>query len=123
MTTGTNQRIPLQILAADRETLLALLSLSDYTPIKPDCTTAALQQLEAELTQAENAEIIARRALEIAREQAVRAGRVFHGAMLSAKAQVIAQYGEDSPALHAVGRKQKSERRRPKRRTVSMPAQ
>jgi hypothetical protein len=114
--TTTKKRVPPDVLTADRETLLTLQSLPDYTPLVPSCHIAALQAVEAALRQAEEADVMARRALELAHEQLAQAGVVFHEAMLAAKTQVIAQYGEDSPALHAIGRKQKSERRRPARR-------
>lgn len=41
-----------------------------------------------------------------------------HEAILAAKIQVLAQYGDDSPALHAIGRKRKSERSRPARKVT-----
>jgi hypothetical protein len=122
MTPGSGKRVPPPVLAADRMALLALRSLGDYAPLNLAYNCDSLIQLEAALAQAEDAEIMARRALEVAREQATLAGQLFHSGMLNAKSQVIAQYGSDSPAVHAVGLKQKSERKRPLRRTPAQPS-
>jgi hypothetical protein len=46
--------------------------------------------------------------------------RRFHDAMLGAKAQVVAQYRNDSLAVEAIGLTRKSERRRPVRRRAMM---
>jgi hypothetical protein len=103
-------------LEADRATLLALQDLFDYTPQNAAYSTASIQQLEAALTQAQQAEARAQRAIEAARDQVRDAAWAFHNAILGAKAQVIAQYGDDSPAVQAIGLKKKSERKRPARR-------
>jgi hypothetical protein len=73
-------------------------------------------ELEAILAEAEQEEIRLHSLLDLARERAVEAGRRFHDAMLGAKAQVIAQYGDDSHAVEAFGLTRKSERKRPTRR-------
>jgi len=115
MTAGANHRVAPSVLADDRVSLLALKSLNDYSPMNPSCTTDVLQASEIALSCAEEEEIIARRAYEVARERAIEAGQVFHNNILAAKSQVIAQYGADSPAVHAVGLKKKSERGHPRR--------
>lgn len=117
MANGASNRIPSNILAADRMTLITLQTLADYSPRNLAFGTPTLVQQAAALTSAEEAEIAAWRAYEVAREQAIAAGLVFHDSMQGAKTEVVAQYGADSPAVHAIGRKQKSERRRPTRRT------
>ena len=119
MTAGSTHRMAPSVLADDRVSLLALKSLNDYSPMNPSCTTDALQASEMALSCAEEEEIIARRAYEVARERAIEAGRVFHNNILAAKSQVIAQYGADSPVVHAVGLKKKSERERPVRQSDS----
>jgi hypothetical protein len=112
-------RVTAAALAADREAVLALQDLLDYAPRNVAFSTPALQQIEAELTQAEQAEGRARRAFELARTQADEVARRFHDAVLGAKAEVIAQYGTDSPAVENVGLKRKSERKRPSRRPAA----
>jgi hypothetical protein len=112
-------RVTATALAADREAVLALQDLLDYTPRNPAHSTPALQQLEAELTQAQQAESRARRALDMARNHADEVAQRFHNAVLGAKAEVIVQYGSDSPAVEHVGLKRKSERKRPARRPAA----
>lgn len=91
-------------------------SLVDYTPRNSAFSLSTVQQQAADLTEAEEAEVIAWRAYEMARERATNAGITFHATMQGVKVEVVAQYGEDSPAVHAIGLKRKSERARPPRR-------
>lgn len=42
-----------------------------------------------------------------------------HMIMLGVKEQIIAQYGSDSDEIQALGRKKKSDRKRPARRAAS----
>lgn len=60
----------------------------------------------------------ARRTFELARDEAIAAGRAFHSAMLGVKNEVVVQYGEDSSVLQTVGLKKKSEYRRPSSRSA-----
>ncbi|NTU81017.1 MAG: hypothetical protein HGA45_16820 [Chloroflexales bacterium] len=110
-----NHRIPTEI-DADRLALQLLENLTDYNPSNPAYSIETLKMLEAMLIQATRAEAQARAALEAARERASAAAWAFHEAMQGAKVQVQAQYGTDSLALHAVGLKRRSERKRPTRR-------
>jgi hypothetical protein len=114
-----NYRLPSAVLDADRDALLALKDLADYTPVNQAYSAPALSTLSEALQQAEEAEVRAQKALAAARDNAAAAAREFHNAMLGAKAQVIAQYGSDSYAVQALGLKKKSERRRPARRSAS----
>ncbi|NNJ11437.1 hypothetical protein EKD04_013955 [Chloroflexales bacterium ZM16-3] len=104
---------------ADRALLVALQDVIDYAPINPAYSVPALRTLDHNLAIADEAEIRARRAYEVAREQAAEAARLLHSAALETKAQVVAQYGSNSPVVHAVGLKQRSERKRPVRRTAA----
>ena len=101
---------------AVRAIVVALQDVSDYAPTNPECSVVALRELVDELACAEEAEIRTKRAFEVAREQAIEAARKLYDAVIMAKTQVLAQYGSDSPVVHAVGLKQKSERKRPVRR-------
>jgi hypothetical protein len=62
----------------------------------------------------------AKRAFAVAREQFDEVAWELHRSVLEVKIQVMAQYGSDSTVLHAVGREQRSERKRPVRRDPSM---
>jgi hypothetical protein len=100
-------------LKSDRSALTAIRNLPDYTPSNPIATAAALAALSEAKEQAHEAEIRARQALSAARNAAVAAEWALHNALLQAKIQIIAQYGDDSDAVAAVGLKKRSERRRP----------
>jgi hypothetical protein len=104
-------------LDADRAVVVALQDVSAYAPSNAACSVAALRELVDILARAEEAELRAKRALEVAREQAIAAAKNLHSTVLETKVQVMAQFGSDSPVVHAVGLKQRSERRRPTRRT------
>jgi hypothetical protein len=117
--TTPSKRLPRQVLDEDRQTLLTLQTLTDYSPRNTIISTSELKLLAQTLTEAEEAEVFAQRALEVARERATVAGLAFHDGMLAAKVAVKDQYGADSPALHAIGYKQKSERSRPTRRETT----
>lgn len=109
-------RITPRQLSADREVLITLKTLEDYSPTNPAARLEALQQLEATLARAEEARLLAMLQYKATIEAVYTAQAALHRAILIAKEQVIGQYGGDSPAVHAVGRKQKSERKRPARR-------
>jgi hypothetical protein len=101
---------------ADRAVIVALQDVSDYAPTNPAYSLAALRELVEALTRAQETELRAKRALQVACEQADDLARRLHRTVHEVKIQVMAQYGSDSPVLHAVGRKQRSERKRPVRR-------
>lgn len=116
MTSNSNQRLPSDTITADRTALAALGNLSDYNPLNAEYAIATLQQLEAAMLAAQQAEIRIRHEADLLREQAIATAHAFHRAMKGARAQIVAQYGDDSVALHAVGLKKRSERKRPTRR-------
>ena len=114
---AVNQNLPLPsaTIAADRASLLALKRLNDYTPVNRALGTEVLNELEAQLRQAEEAEILARKALDAARDARIAAGWELHNAMLGVKATVLGQYGANSDAVQSLGLKKKSDYRRPTR--------
>jgi hypothetical protein len=89
--------------------------LSDYTPVNRGLSAEALSRLEAQLCQAEETEILARKALDAARDARIAAGWELHNAMLSVKALVMGQYGANSDAVQSLGLKKKNDYRRPGR--------
>ena len=99
-----------------RAALVALKTLADYTPSNRAISIEAVSALEARLRQAEEAELIAAKALAAARDARAAAGWDLHNAILSVKASVIAQYGHNSNAVQAIGLKKKIDYRRPARR-------
>jgi hypothetical protein len=112
-------RIPAPIIESDRAALRAISDMGDYAPMNAAYSTPALQELERACAEAQQDEIRSRRAADVARDRAVEAERRFHEALVGAKIQVVAQYGQDSSAVEAIGFKKKSERRRPSRRAAA----
>lgn len=121
MATSSNYRVPANTIAADRETLLALQDMHDYQPVNPNHSVSTLIALEQALRQADAAEVRAQQALASARDIAIAASWAYHNAIIGAKAQVIAQFGNDSLAIQAVGLKKRSDRKRVTRRTPAAP--
>jgi hypothetical protein len=111
--------LPNGTLDTDRAALLALKDLQDYAPVNAAYSAESLVTLDETLSRAEQATLRAKKALQAARDAEVAAARQFHGAMIIAKSAVIAQYGNDSPAVQAIGLKKKSEHKRPVRRAKS----
>jgi hypothetical protein len=99
-------------LEGDRAIVVALEDIADYAPTNGAYSTTSLRELLDSLARAEEAELRAKRALAVAREQAIAAAKNLHRTVLETKVQVLAQYGSDSPVVHAVGLKQRSERKR-----------
>jgi hypothetical protein len=64
------------------------------------------------------AEILAQQALATARDIACAAEWALHNAVLGARTQVRAQFGDDSNEVQAVGLKKASDRKRPARLSV-----
>jgi len=115
MGTKAPYRIQMDVIAADWANLQAVASLPDYAPMNLAYNVETVRQLEAALIVAQQTEDTILREATIIREQTTDAGWAFHEAINRIKTQVEAQYGSDSPALHAVGRKRRSEHKRPTR--------
>ncbi|MBX0330212.1 hypothetical protein K2Z83_21310 [Oscillochloris sp. ZM17-4] len=112
----SNKRPSAAQLDADRAIVVALQDLPGYVPTNPAYSVEALRERVSFLNLSEEAEIRAKRAYEVAREQSIDAAKGVHSLVQETKIQVLAQYGSDSPVVHAVGLKQRSERKRPTRR-------
>lgn len=116
MTPRPSRRLSPDEIKADREALLALKNIGDYAPANPAYSVAAAAALGDAFEQAEQARLLAENNLDAARDQAMVAALALHDALLGVKAQVIAQYGNDSFEIQALGLKRKSDRKRPTRR-------
>lgn len=106
---------------ADNETLLALRDLRDYTPVNRSHSAEALSALKQIMEQTAEDELRAQKGLAAARDIAISAAWDYHKAMQGAKAQVVAQYGDDSLAVQAIGLKKTSDRKRATRRRSTQP--
>lgn len=107
-----------------RETLVALQTLKDYAPLNPAYNTEALLKLGEAMEAAQEADLRAKRAAAVARDEAQAAEARIFDAVLHVKRQVVAQYGPNSNEVEALGLKKKSDYKRPVRRraTASKPA-
>lgn len=111
------QRLGREVLDRDQLALQRVSELPDYAPAKDDLSVAALRAREADMIEARQAEDRVQRELKAARERSIAASKAFHEGMKGMAAQVLAQYGENSLALRAVGRKRRSDFRPPTRRS------
>ena len=107
------------VLNADRAVVASMQDVSDYAPTNPACSAASLRELVSRVARSEESMMRARRAFEVSEEQFVDDAILLHDTVQETKVQVMAQYGRNSPLVHAVGLKQKSERKRPQRRKPS----
>ena len=104
-----------EFLKADADALAALQKISDYEPANADFTLNKLNAASDALKDADDAFAQAEAGWQAARDAHVAAQWTFHNAMLGAKQQVVAQYGDDSDEAQAVGLTKKSERAKPSR--------
>lgn len=104
-------RVTQRILSKDKQIAVAVLGLQEYNPSNPEFTSDKLREALENMHQAVVAEQQAAEALATARERAVAMEWAFHELVLGTKRQVIAQYGDDSDEIAALGLKKKSERR------------
>jgi hypothetical protein len=113
------KRLPSSVIAADRELLRAVQSLSDYQPINSAYSVAVMQQQEACLTQAELTIVRLEEEIKQARLVAIETSHAMHNTGLGMKDQIVAQYGPDSTAIGIIGLTRKSEYKRPTKRKAA----
>jgi len=110
-----NKPLNARTLKADTDALAAIKKMGDYKSSK---AVFALDQLTAAaqgMSTASDTHAQAEADLKTARDGHVSAQWAFHNAMLGARQQVVAQYGDDSEQVAAVGLTKKSERAKPTR--------
>ena len=116
MATIQKYRVPAATIETDREALVALRRLEGYQPVNPNHSVEALTALSAKVQEIEEAELHAQNALADIRNALIMATWEFHNALCGSKSQVIAQFGNDSQAVQAIGLTKLSDRKRPVRR-------
>jgi hypothetical protein len=112
-------RIRPALLQADMDALTALQAITTYTPANAAYAKTAMDAKLTALRAAQTAEVNAQNALSTARDVATAAEWDFHNALLGVKDQVIAQYGDNSNEVQALGLKKKSERKAPARKKAA----
>jgi hypothetical protein len=119
MAKNQSKRLPPVKLGADENGFAALQTIHGYTPINPTYSLMAVKAAHDELSRLRQMEAEAVAAATAARDKAVAKEWEFHNLMLGAKEQIIAQFGNDSLEVQAVGLKRKSEYKPPRRRSAS----
>jgi hypothetical protein len=87
--------------------------MNGYQPANAEFALAKLQAASAASKAAADAFAQAEADWQAARDGNVAAQWAFHNALLGAKQQVVAQFGDDSDEAQAVGLTKKSERAKP----------
>ena len=113
MAKNETRRIRPSQLQEDRDSFAALKVMTGYTPANSDFTVAKIQTSQQAMVDKRDAEAQQQAELDAARDDVTAAEWEFHNAVLGAKAQVKAQFGEDSNELQALGLKKKSEYQSP----------
>jgi ribosomal 50S subunit-associated protein YjgA (DUF615 family) len=87
-----------------------LKSIADYAPIKKEFEVVQIQPIEDALDTLLTEEAQLEAQLAALRDRIADKGYDLVQKMNGAAQQIIAQYGDDSPELQAIGRKRKSDR-------------
>ena len=117
MVNRPTRRITPAMMQADIETWEALQAVESYAPLNGRCELGAIDTLKKKMEARQTTETQARTAFDTARDLAAETEWEFHEVITLAKTQVEAQFGPNSNEYQSLGRKKKSERARPTRRT------
>jgi hypothetical protein len=117
MAINQNRRLRPEELDDDRQAVVAAQSLPEYQPLNPAYSADMLVKLKNKRDEAQQTETRAQQALATARDIACAAEWALHNAVIGARKQVMAQYGDDSNEIQAMGLKKRSDRKRPVRAT------
>jgi hypothetical protein len=108
------RRLRPAVVQQDIDTLSAIKTLTPtYAPSDVRYAVATLNTAQTSMGTAQGVEVTKKGEFEAARDAANAAEWALHNLILGAKDQVIAQYGEDSDQVQAIGLKKKSEHKRP----------
>jgi hypothetical protein len=113
MAKNQTKRIRPAILQADRDALAAIAGITGYTPANTDYTLTKLQNAGGAMDDAQETETQKSGEADAARDDAGAAEWNFHNSILGAKAQVKAQFGDDSNEWQSLGQTKKSEFAKP----------
>lgn len=116
MAKNQTRRIASVTLRDDRKAFDALQGIDNYAPANPAYTTEKIKAARDRMDDLQREAIQAEVAAAAKRDAANAAEWEFHNAILGAKAQVTAQFGDDSDEVAALGLKKKSEYKSPTRR-------
>jgi hypothetical protein len=103
------------IIAADRDSVAAMQTLSDYRPANEAYSKQSLLDAQTEMDAKAVAFAQADAAFKAARDEAVASTHNFHNKVVGMRDSVSAQYGKDSNQVQSVGRKKTTEYKKPAR--------
>jgi hypothetical protein len=109
------KRLNKKILQEDREAYAALKALTDYKPANPAFSLANVDASFAAMDAKQTNEVQKKAEAAASSDDAADGEHDAHRIMLGVKAQVKAQYGEDSNEYQSLGMKKKSEYKRGRR--------
>jgi hypothetical protein len=109
MAKNQTRRIAPAVLQADRQAFAALKAITNYAPANPAYTVASIQTTLDQMEAKQTTETQASAAFDAARDEATAGEWNFHNALLGAKAQVDAQFGDNSNEHQSLGQKKKDE--------------
>ncbi|WP_309715268.1 hypothetical protein [Armatimonas sp.] len=108
-------------LQADRDTLIAAKALSDYAPRNNKYSVASADAAQLRNDNARTRVLRAKAELAAALDEERSSGVEFHEIGIGIRDEVMVQYGSSSDAYASVGRKKRSERKRPVRKSGEKP--
>ncbi|HEV7859047.1 MAG TPA: hypothetical protein VGO91_10565 [Pyrinomonadaceae bacterium] len=111
MAKNQTRRIAPAVLQADRQAFAALQAITDYRPANASYAVAAIQTIADQMETKQTLETQAAAAFDTAHDDANAGEWAFHNAILGAKAQVDAQFGDNSNEHQSLGQKKKEEYR------------
>ena len=115
------RRLSLKRRKTDTDGFAALEGIEGYNPSKAGCKVSDIEPIAAEMKAAQVDEVQALGVYNGKRDVAIAKEWAFHNALLTAKAQVIAQFGDDSLEVQKIGLKRKSEYRSPRAKRQAAP--
>lgn len=110
------KRITPALLQADRDTLTAATVLADYAPRNPQFGIVSAETAKKRNDDARVRVLRARAELAAALDEERDSGVAFHAIAIGMRDEVMVQYGANSDQYASIGRKKKSERKRPTRK-------
>ena len=121
MAKNQTRRMTFEVLSEDRKAFAALQGIKDYAPANQSYQIEAIKDVRDRMDVLQREAIQAEAVAAAKRDEAAAGEWEFHNAMLGAKLQVTAQFGDDSNELAALGLKKKSEYKTRTRRKPPAP--